>query len=248
MLVITVAITFYIINQGEQGKEYPLRRLATLDRINEAVGRCAEMARPLFYSLGRFSSLTQLSETPATIAGLSLMDYTVKLAAERGVPTYSPQSDPAVSLLSEEIIEKAYIEAGRPELFNRGENVPYITQSQGMWITALLSMITERKPAALIQTGAFTGASGVWCERAHEVGAVTIAGTARPSTAYMVTFWDHWLIGEEALAAAAYVSPDLSLRATVFATDIAKWITIILIAAFYIIAQLGIDTAAWTRI
>ena len=241
LLIFVIAVTFYLIDATGKGRVTNLRRLPTLDRIEEAVGRCAEMNRPLVFSLGRFSSITKVTETPATIAGLSLMDFVANAAAKMGVSTYAPQSDPAVSLLAEETLEKAYLEAGRSELFDRGENVPYITQSQGMWITKMLSMITTLKPAALIQIGAFTGASGVWCERAHEVGAVTIAGTARPSTAYMVTFWDHWLIGEEALASAAYISTDPVMKATVLATDIGKALVLFILVLGYLLIQVGID-------
>jgi hypothetical protein len=169
------------------------------------------------------------------------MDWGVGMAAKRGVTTYSPQADPAVSVISEEVLERAYLEAGRPELFDRGTHVPYITVSQGMWISKFLTYMDTLKPAALIQTGAFTGSSGVWCERAHEVGAVTIAGAGRATTAEFVLFWDYWMMGEEVLAAGAYVSEDPVMMATVTATDIVKYCMLGLLIVGWVLVQAGID-------
>ena len=47
-LIIIGFTMFYYSNQAKKGKVPKIARLPALDAVDEAVGRCAEMGKPLF--------------------------------------------------------------------------------------------------------------------------------------------------------------------------------------------------------
>ena len=57
MLFLMVVPVLYYIKKAREGKEYYVRRIAGVDAIDEAIGRTAEMGRPLAFSNFRIASL-----------------------------------------------------------------------------------------------------------------------------------------------------------------------------------------------
>ena len=244
-LVLTAAIAtvmLCMIVLGQRGKVYNLRRLPALDHIAEAVGRCSEMAKELFFEFGVAVDVeSELSQY--LMAGVSVLDYTAQLAAAQRVKIISPSVRPDVGLLAEEVLSQAYARAGNPELYERGESVPYYGSTNYSFMSRMISELSRRKPGALMEFGGFVGAFIAYNEVAHDVGAITIAGCARPETAWNAITSDHWMMGEQVMAAAAYVSDNPIMKGTVVAADIVKYGVIALLLVGVVLRQFGIDVA-----
>ncbi len=72
-LVIIGFAMYYYSKQAKEGKVPEIRRLPALDAVDEAIGRCAEMDRPIFFTVGS-ADISDESSAP-TIAGLTLPRY-----------------------------------------------------------------------------------------------------------------------------------------------------------------------------
>ena len=78
-------VLYYLFTRMmEQGKAFKIRTLAPLEALPEAVGRCAEMGKPIFYMPGIGSSLS-LSSGAYILAGITILGRLAHFAAKAGV-------------------------------------------------------------------------------------------------------------------------------------------------------------------
>jgi hypothetical protein len=101
-------------------------------------------------------------------------------------------------------------------------------------------MLMRLKPAANIMLGDNL-ATAMWIsEIGHNIGALQISGATYISNiAVLAVSSDYVAIGEDMLAAGAYLSKDQSQIASIRTEDIMKIVAIVLIVAGAIVASLG---------
>ena len=216
-----------------------VRKVAGLTAIEESIGRCTEMGRPIHYAVGR-SSLTGPSAAE-TIAGLSLLGHVAKLSAQYGVRLIFTNQLPEVQPLAEDIVKQGFLAAGKPEIYN-SQNVRFLSSFAMAYTSGAIGVMYREKIAANFMLGGWYAESLTLAETGFNLGAIQVAGTTQVAQLpFFATVCDYVLIGEELLAAAAYVSEDKVQLGSMVGQDFVKVVAILLIALGAILRTLGVD-------
>jgi len=211
-----------------------VRRIAGLDAIDEAVGRSTEMGKPILFSFG-IGYLTDV----ATLAALSILRRVARRAAEYETRILVPNYDPIVMTAAQETVKQAFLEAGRPDLY-RESDITFLTADQFGYAAGVDGIMLREKPGTVFLQGVFYAEALILAETAHSVGAIQIAGTNMATQLpFFVAACDYTLIGEELFAASAYLDRDPQLLGSLKSEDMAKIITVTIIAAVSIVGTVG---------
>lgn len=251
LLVALVLITIFVlagIMVAKSGRPLPMRRIAGLAAVDEAVGRATEMGRPILYING-----IQDMDNIQTVAGVTILGRVAKTAAEYDVTLNVPTSRSLVMTAAREAVQSAYLTAGRSDSFNP-DSIYYVTDEQFGFVAFVGGYMVRERPAACFYFGCFFAESLILAENGNQVGAIQIAGTAETAQLpFFVAACDYTLIGEEFFAASAYLSGEPDQMGTVLGQDLVKavaWILIVLgaVAATVIgLMDLAPDSAVVTR-
>ncbi|MCP4599365.1 MAG: fibronectin type III domain-containing protein [Proteobacteria bacterium] len=236
------AMFFILVRRGSKGAASYIRPIAGLSALNDAVGRAAEMARPVLYAPG-----LQAASQPATVASMSILSEVTRRAARLRtrvkVPNYSPLTWP----VAQNVMKEAYLKEGRAEDFNP-DDVTYLTSRSFTYAAAVVGMMVREKPASNFLIGHFFSESLILAETGAATGAVQIGGTdSVTQLPFFITTCDYTMIGEELFAAAAQVSDDPVSRSTIAAHDWFKAVAMALMIAGLMLGlldALGLDGAS----
>jgi len=238
-LVYLVAL-FIMINRARGGMKIPsIYKVAGLDAMDEAIGRCTEMGRPVHFSPGIGDV-----QNAQTLAAMSILGYVAKQCARYDTDIIATNRNIIVYPISEEIVKQAYAEVGKVDAF-KVENVRWISDDQFAYATGVTGIMFREKPAANILVGAFWAESLVFAEVGATAGAIQISGTANThQIPFFVAACDYCLIGEELYAASAYLSREPVLLGSLVVQDWGKMVGVILIVAGTLITSFGSDSLA----
>ncbi|MCP4674737.1 MAG: fibronectin type III domain-containing protein [Deltaproteobacteria bacterium] len=230
------ALFFVLVRRGRKGKTSYIRPIAGIEALGDAVGRAAEMGRPILYVPGLHAA-----SQPATVASMSILsDVTQRAARLRTkvrVPNYSPLTWP----VSQNVMREAFLKAGRPEDFDPSDSM-YLTSRSFTYSAAVVGMMTREKTASHLLVGHFFSESLLLAETGAATGAMQIGATdSETQLPFFITTCDYTMIGEELFAAAAEVAGDPVNRSTIAAHDWFKALAMVLIIAGFV---LGILDAA----
>jgi len=216
--LVALALTAYYV----QNKKVPyIRRVPAIDAIEEGIGRATELGKPVIASPGMSPSGIGAS----TVAGLSILSYTAKLCARNDLRLLSPMGGSAESYTTMELARDLVLE-GKEAAFNI-DDMPFFSGRQFAWASAYCGMMLREKPATNIMVGVQYASAVYISEVGHEVGAMVISGTTYLSNiACLAASSDYVMIGEEMLAAGAYLSRDPGQLATIRTQDIMKMVLI----------------------
>ena len=232
-LILVFAITYFIY-LGARGRDLYIRRIAGLEAVDEAVGRATEMGKPILFIPG-----IQDMDNVQTVAGMTILANIAKKAATYETRLDVPVSRSIVMSVGRETVKQAYLEAGRPDLYN-DDIVHYITDEQFGYVAAVDGIMVRQRPAACFYLGAFFAESLILAETGNSIGAIQVAGTAMPTQLpFFVAACDYTLIGEELFAASAYLSKDRKMQGSLKGQDAGK-----AIAMVFILAGVGLATLA----
>jgi Domain of unknown function (DUF6754) len=239
LLVIVVAEGLIALYLSRTGKAHPkIRKIVGLEAIEEAIGRATEMGRPIAYTTGLGGIRDQVYYQ--TVAGLSILGYTAELAAKYNARLIYFPYDPTIMPLAIDVMEQAYHRAGKPDAFNR-DNVQYLGGDQFPWAFGVLGAMYREQTAANIHMGPFWAESLILAEAGFYTGAIQIAGTANyHQIQFFVVAADYALIGEELMAAGAYLSKDPTQIGSLWGGDWAKITALVLTIIAVILTAAGI--------
>jgi len=220
-LMISAILYLFCIHRSIRGKAPSIRRLPALDAIDECVRRAVEMDRPVFYSTGvgglRGGAMSM------TLAGLSLLGYTARLASSVDAKFTYIAAVPVIVPIAEDMLRTAY-----GEKYKGDEQIIYVP-SQTALMSMVMGMYEREKPAANFLLGALYWETIILAEAGARVGAMQVGGTGRLyQVCYTVALCDFALIGEELLAAGAYVEKGPSQLGTILTSDILRSVIIVL--------------------
>jgi hypothetical protein len=121
--------------------------------------------------------------------------------------------------------------------------VSYVTDEQFGYVAAVDGVMVRERPATIFLLGAFFAESLILAETGNSVGAIQIAGTARPAQLpFFIAACDFTLIGEELFAASAYLSGEPRQLGSLKGQDVGKAIAMIIIVVGVLAATVA---AAW---
>lgn len=225
VLIFSVIILLYT-RWAKAGKPLFIRKIAGLDAVEEAVGRATEMGKPVLFIPG----LQELDEIE-TIAGVSILGRVAAVTAQYETPLIVPVRYPLVLAAGQEVVEQAYIQAGRKDAYNK-DTVRYVAGDQMAFAATVNGMMMRDRPAANIFMGAFFAESLLLAETGNAAGSIQIAGTAQPEQIpFFIAACDYTLMGEELYAASAYLSHEPILLGGLKGQDLMK---VLIIAAIII--------------
>jgi hypothetical protein len=222
-LIIGGSVVFFI-ETARRGKKLFVRKIAGLEAVDEAVGRATEMGRPILFIPG-----IQDMDDVQTLAGLTILGRVSRVVADYDTKIFMPVSRSLVMTAGRETIKASYQTAGRPDAYS-DDMVSYVTDEQFGYVAAVDGIMVREKPATVFLLGAFFAESLILAETGNFVGAIQIAGTARPAQLpFFIAACDFTLIGEELFAASAYLSGEPKQLGSLKGQDVGKAIAMVVI-------------------
>jgi len=204
-----------------------IRRIAGLDAIEEAIGRATEMDKPVFYTTGT-ADITD-SYAANIFAGLELLGYSTRMVARNNARMIVGISMPNVYPLAVRIVEEAYLQAGKMDYFDPAI-VQFLSPTQFAYASGCMGLIQRDRVAATLMLGHFMAEAILLAEASSQVGAISIAGmTSMAQLPFLVAACDYMIIGDELLAAGAYLARDPARLGSIAGQDWAKLLATVLI-------------------
>ena len=211
------ALVLFFIWRSRRGSSLFIRRIAGISAMEEAVGRATELGKKVLYIPGIMSI-----DENQTIASLAVLRYVAKLTARNATELDVPNKDPLTFAAARETVREAYMEEGRPDLFQE-EMVNYVTYDQFAYTASVTGLMVRERPAANFLIGAFHAESLLLAETGQTTGAIQIAATAEVTQLpFFAVVCDYTLMGEELYAAGAYLSREPAMLGSIKGQDFTK--------------------------
>lgn len=241
LFLVTVGAMMYGVSRAKV-KLPSVRKIAGLEAITEAVGRATEMGKTVFCTPG-WADITSGSAGP-TFAALDIIAHVARLAARYDTRMVVAVSYPNVYPLAEQRVQQAYLSEGKRDAYD-ADMVRFTSPEQYAYAAAVLGMIQREKVAAAIFVGQFASEAVDFAEAAVAVNAIAIAGT---TSTYQLPFFaaacDYTLIGEELLAAGAYISGDAARLGSIRGQDYVKLVALGILLIGVIVRTAGSEWVA----
>ena len=242
LLLVFITLVWSMFRAVRSAHSIHVRRIPGIDALDEAVGRAAEMGRPISFTTG----LTELG--PTLYACLGVLDSVARKAAQYRTKLLLPQSAPDVMALMEERVRTAYSAVGRASAFEP-QNLVFLSGDQFAYSSGYIGLLHRERVASAFLFGSFSAESLLLYYAGQQVGAMQVAASADPEqVAFFVVTCDYTLIGEELFAASGYLSREPRLLASLLTQDLVKFLLMIVIMAgviFNTIAEFNPDFATW---
>ena len=229
-------VVFAFIQMAKRKPDLFIRKIAGLEAVDEAIGRSTEMDRPVFFVHG-LGSMGDL----ATIASVNILGRVARRAAEHDTRVRVMNNDPIVMAVSQEVVQQAYTEAGRPDAYNP-DDVSLVASDQFSYVAAVSGIMVREQPGAIFILGSFYAESLLLAETGASTGAIQVAGTdAYTQLPFFITTCDYTLIGEELYAASAYLSREPRQLGSLRGQDVGKAFMMLAL----LLGSLALTAAAW---
>ncbi|MCL1826576.1 MAG: hypothetical protein FWG20_00880 [Candidatus Cloacimonetes bacterium] len=234
LLVFCGAVLHYIY-KASKGKEYYIRKINGLEAMEEAVGRAAEMGRPILFVPG-ISDINDIQ----TLSALTILGKLAEKVAEYHTKLIVPCRNSLVMVAAKDIVKESYLKAGYPEEF-KSDDIFYLTDDQFGYVAGIDGIMLREKPATNFLLGAFWAESLILAETGFSIGAIQISGTAQPAQIpFFVAACDYTLIGEELFTASAYLSKNPQQIGSLKGQDFGKMIVMALIIVGVLLEICGV--------
>lgn len=222
ILFVTILCFFILLNisRTKKGKDLYIRRIAGLNAIDEAIGRSAEMGRPVLMVPG-IGALNAIS-----VQAINIFAYVTKTAAKFSTPIRLCCADAAVYTVAQEIIRDTYQNEGLGDRYDT-DSVRFISDRQFAFAAGVAGLILREQAAATFFMGEFFAESLIFAETANSVGAIQVASSTVPTqTPFFIAACDYVLIGDEFYAASAYLTRQPVLVGSLVGQDWCKMLII----------------------
>ena len=216
-----------------------MRSLPAIKGLEEAIGRAAEMGKPVHFTPG--SDGFDSSTASQTLAAVICLGHIARLCARLDVRLLVSNRRSEVQPLTEEIVRQAFLSEGKLDSF-RSTDIRFFSDDQFAYASGVIGVMSSESTASNIMLGGYYAESLMFAEAGATYGNVQIAGTAATGQIpFFVTTCDYCLIGEELYAAAAILSEDPSQVASLVTQDVIRVAVVFLMIAGTIAASFGTD-------
>jgi hypothetical protein len=219
---IVFPVLFYI-KRAQRGESLYVRRIPGVDAIDEAIGRTAELGRPVSFTTG----LTGVS--PTLYACLGVLDYVAKRSATYRSRLLVPQINPEVLAIVENVVREAYQSVGRSALFDP-QIIRFLSENQFAFASGYMGLIHREQVGSAFLFGSFAAESLILAEAGQQIGAMQVGASISPEqVAFFICACDYTLIGEELFASSAYLSREPVQLGSLYGQDRAKLLLLALL-------------------
>jgi hypothetical protein len=243
MLIVVVSIATFLIREAQKGRSWNVRRVPALDYLDEVIGRAAEMGRPVHFIATDSPGYSMNSAyAPVIVAAISCYSLVASRCAELGLKLITSCGSADTIPLHQETARMAYEVAGKIDELEENVDIRYVSGSFATQ-AALMGMMAREQPAAHIALGAFGGAGYLGpAEVGRQFGVLSLCGTTRHvHIPYMTCTCDYVVIGEELMAASAYLTRKPLDTANIASIDYFKMICLALTGVGIVLSTLGSD-------
>lgn len=218
-LVFALVATLIGLSQAKRRKTH-MRPIPGLVAIEEAVGRATEMGKPVFISPG-YADVAGTT-APATLAGLDVMGHVGRLAARYNTKIIATVGHANTYALATEVLRNSYLVEGKLEDFDIG-SINFTSEVQFAFTAASVGLMQREKPATAFLTGYYAAEAIILAEAASASQSMSISGTTNYfQTPFFMAACDYTMIGEEFLAAGAFISGDEQRVGSIVGQDYIK--------------------------
>jgi hypothetical protein len=179
---------------------------------------------------------------------MTILSYVTDKVAKAKMLIWAPQAKAQMVPVVQDVIRQSYLRAGALDLYDPSGMVPFLTDSWKIYTSHIVGWIEREKPGAVCVFGAISVPSIPILATADKVGAISLAGTARPGHSYDLLVADHYMLGDEIYAAGAYLSQESAQICNIVAADIAR----VLVASVFLLSLLlywsGFPVIDWLKI
>ena len=223
LLITLAALILYAIFQARAGKRLFIRRIPGLNAIDEAVGRAAEMGKPMLFATG-------LSAFDVDgLQALAVAGHVARVAAKYATRLILCVADPQLYAIGEEAMKDAYQRAGRPELFH-SEDVRFLSDQQFAFATSAAGIMFREQVASNFFFGYYYAEALILSEAGQTIGAMQVAGTpATTQLPFFIVSCDYTIMAEEYYAATAYLTQEPTLLGSLIGQDWGKILLLLII-------------------
>lgn len=223
LIVLFIGPILLSIHWAKKGLTIFVRRIPGIDAIDEAIGRCVELGRPLSFTSG----LTGIG--PTLYACLGVLRYIARKSAIFGSRLIVPCNDPEALVLTEATLQSAYRAEKKFSSYDP-TMLRFLSDDQFAFAAGYMGMIHREKVASAFLFGRYAAESLILAEAGQQVGAIQVAATvSNEQIPFFITTCDYTLIGEELFAAGAYLSRDPVQTGSLRGQDLAKGLILLLI-------------------
>jgi hypothetical protein len=191
LIVTLTGLILHAIFAARAGRRLFIRRIPGLSAIEEAVGRAAEMGKPMLFATG-------LSGFDIDgLQALAVCGHVARLAARYATRLILTVADAQLYAIGEETMRDAYQRAGRPELF-QPEDVRFLSDQQFTFASAAAGIMYREQVASNFFFGYYYAEALILSEAGQSIGAMQVAGT--PSTTqlpFFIVSCDYTIMAEE---------------------------------------------------
>ena len=232
--VTIIGLSIYLTMKGKINPK--IRRLPAIDAIDEAIGRCAEMGKPLHYCPG----IGDISNRD-TIPGMAICAYVARKCAELSVRFIFTFMHATVQPVAIDMIKESYQMAGVPDEFNP-DDIIWLSPRQFAFATGLVGLLSRERPGASILLGNYAAESLICTEAGFRAGAIQIAGcTNSYQIPYFAVTCDYVLISEELQTAGVYISRVPEQIGTIQGQDYIRLVIVALTVIGSITMAMGLE-------
>jgi hypothetical protein len=236
-LFYAVIVIFYLYfkNQAEKGIIPNIRPIAAIEAIEEQVGRCVEMGRPVHFTTGQRAEATH-PRFSNVLSGLKILGYVAETCVEKGATLIVSVAAQTVFPMVQGIVRSAYVAGGVGDQFTE-ETVQFLG---GNYRARMIGNMERYNIGTHFYIGDIGGSCWIIVEAAARIGATIVAGTPNDSNMVVLSITaDYTLLGDEQFAAGAILSKNPPDVASVWALDYMKLACIGLIALGVIFGLFG---------
>jgi hypothetical protein len=225
IFIIVAALLYLYTRRLQQANTTALRPLVSMKALSGQIGQAIESGSRLHLTVGQ-GSLTSQSN-PISAAALSVLDHLAKDGCASGIPPITTVGDGTLLLAAEDSLRHAYDVVNRkPD--KKMEGVQFVAAENEPFAYAggTAVNIHQHKIISNVMVGRFGPEMIIMAEAANRKGVEQVIGSVDPTTLAVATaVTPNILIGEELLAASAYLDGSSSQRASLQVQDILRWVT-----------------------
>jgi len=242
IMIIIFALMYYFMSINKES-QYTIRTLPAMLAIPEAVGRAAEMGRPVFWTPGISGALNDSQQGPQILAAISILQYVTEECVKAGVHIQAVVPLPDALPLIEETMRTAYLKEGNPEGFDP-DHITFIS-GQSPYLSGVLGYFQRERPASNILVGGFYYEAVVIGEAGRHIGAMQIGGTNNThQMPFLVATCDYMLLAEELFAAGAAISNDRDMLGSIKGEEYFKILLLAITGLGFLLSTMGINVIA----
>jgi hypothetical protein len=242
IFLIISGLGVWTLEQAKKGITKEVRILAGMEGLKEAVARCVEQDRPIFFTTGHGGGGLYTDNGPAHMAGVGILGFVARQCARLGAKIVSCWPFPEMLPVAEDVIYQAYLMEGRPEEYPT-DSARYLSSYALAFKIGYIGQLTRENAGATVITGAIWASDALqMTEPGVMMGAIQVGGAVAMSSLSMLALTcDYTFIGEELFSAGAFASEDPTQLGVMYASDIVKLGLIAIIFLGIILGTVGIN-------